>query len=174
MDTFKFNSFIYRWFYSTNARDIGVLYLIFAAFSGMLGTAFSMIIRIELSQPEFQFLQGNYQLYNVVITAHALLMIFFMVKKNNSITKLRLISTTPKNPDLNIEPEASNYKTVVIKDPYNNRSLIAALCKGEKGVYLWSTPDEYSYGRHSIYLYNRIRKTFMKSIYSTKNRRVLR
>ncbi|RYE15722.1 MAG: hypothetical protein EOP34_02065 [Rickettsiales bacterium] len=77
---FTFPAYTYRWLYSTNARDIGVLYLIFAAFSGMLGTAFSLIIRFELSQPDFQFLQGNYQLYNVVITAHALLMIFFLVE----------------------------------------------------------------------------------------------
>jgi cytochrome c oxidase subunit I/cytochrome c oxidase subunit II len=72
-------SWLYRWVYSTNARDIGVLYLIFAGFSGMIGTAFSMIIRFELSSPGFQFLQGNYQLYNVIITAHAFLMIFFLV-----------------------------------------------------------------------------------------------
>jgi len=73
------SSWIYRWIYSTNARDIGVLYLIFAGLSGMIGTAFSMIIRFELSSPGFQFLQGNYQLYNVIVTAHAFLMIFFLV-----------------------------------------------------------------------------------------------
>lgn len=48
-------------------------------FSGMLGTAFSVLIRMELAAPGVQYLQGNHQLYNVVITAHALLMIFFMV-----------------------------------------------------------------------------------------------
>jgi cytochrome c oxidase subunit 1 len=67
-----------RWFYSTNAKDIGTLYLIFALFSGLLGTAFSVLIRLELSGPGVQFISNN-QLYNSVITAHAILMIFFMV-----------------------------------------------------------------------------------------------
>ena len=68
-----------RWFLSTNAKDIGTLYLIFALFSGLLGTAFSVLIRMELSGPGVQYIADN-QLYNSIITAHALLMIFFMVK----------------------------------------------------------------------------------------------
>jgi cytochrome c oxidase subunit 1 len=69
---------IERWFNSTNAKDIGTLYLIFGLFSGLLGTAFSVLIRLELSGPGVQFISDN-QLYNSIITAHAILMIFFMV-----------------------------------------------------------------------------------------------
>jgi cytochrome c oxidase subunit 1 len=54
------------------------LYLIFALFSGLLGTAFSVLIRLELSGPGVQYIADN-QLYNSIITAHAILMIFFMV-----------------------------------------------------------------------------------------------
>ena len=67
-----------RWFLSSNAKDIGVLYLIFAGFSGLIGTSLSILMRIELSAPGVQYISNN-QLYNSIITAHAIVMIFFMV-----------------------------------------------------------------------------------------------
>lgn len=70
---------VQRWLYSTNAKDIAVLYFIFALFSGMAGTAMSLIIRMELAAPGVQYLGGNNQLFNVLVVGHAVLMIFFLV-----------------------------------------------------------------------------------------------
>ncbi|RDV01567.1 cytochrome c oxidase subunit I [Sphingorhabdus pulchriflava] len=85
--------FFARWFMSTNHKDIGTLYLIFAIFAGIIGGAISGMMRLELAAPGIQYLTGwasmmagkeasldeAYHMWNVLITAHGLIMVFFMV-----------------------------------------------------------------------------------------------
>ena len=90
-------SFFARWFMSTNHKDIGTLYLIFAIMAGVIGGAISGLMRAELAEPGIQYLQTwatwhnsmagqgaasldeAYHMWNVLITAHGLIMVFFMV-----------------------------------------------------------------------------------------------
>jgi len=85
--------FFARWFMSTNHKDIGTLYLIFAIFAGIVGGAFSGMMRVELAEPGIQYLDTfarwfgatnpsfdeALHTWNVLITAHGLIMVFFMV-----------------------------------------------------------------------------------------------
>jgi cytochrome c oxidase subunit 1 len=68
-----------RWLCSTNHKDIGTMYIIYAVIAGLLGAFFSIALRAELMEPGDQIFGGNYQLYNVFITAHAFLMVFFLI-----------------------------------------------------------------------------------------------
>lgn len=68
-----------RWLLSTSHKDIGILYLIFGIISAMAATGMSVLIRMELSNGNSTFLFNNNQVYNVMITGHAILMIFFFV-----------------------------------------------------------------------------------------------
>ncbi|HTO32937.1 MAG TPA: cytochrome c oxidase subunit I [Pararhizobium sp.] len=88
-------TFFQRWFLSTNHKDIGTLYLIFAIFAGIIGGTLSVVMRAELQEPGIQIfhglaamvygfegdaaIDGGKHMFNVFTTAHALIMIFFMV-----------------------------------------------------------------------------------------------
>ena len=84
-----------RYLFSTNHKDIGTLYLVFAIFAGIIGGALSIAMRAELAEPGIQIFTGLAKmlngaapgteldaaknLYNVFITGHGVIMIFFMV-----------------------------------------------------------------------------------------------
>jgi cytochrome c oxidase subunit 1 len=67
-----------RYLYSTNHKDIGTMYLIFAIVAGLIGGAMSIAIRIELQNPGVSFFPASHE-FNVFVTSHGLIMIFFMV-----------------------------------------------------------------------------------------------
>jgi cytochrome c oxidase subunit 1 len=92
--------FFTRWFMSTNHKDIGILYLIVSGIAGFIAVAFTVYMRMELSHPGVQFmcLEGarlfpasdpatctpNGHLWNVLITYHGVLMMFFVVIPRSS------------------------------------------------------------------------------------------
>ena len=185
---FKITMWKERWFLSSNAKDIGTLYLMFALFSGLIGTSFSVLIRLELSGPGVQYIADN-QLYNSIITAHAIIMIFFMVKFNAYMFSkykswLVYVSTDindnnnmiiSNNNNDNKENNKFKYTKITVENPYNNRDIILKVTKKQKGVYIWETLDGKNiYVGHSINLYNRISSYFMPSILNTKARKVIR
>ena len=70
--------FFARWFYSTNHKDIGTLYLIFGIIAGLIGGFLSFMMRMELAEPGIDVFSSEHQ-YLVFVSMHGLIMIFFMV-----------------------------------------------------------------------------------------------
>jgi len=169
----------------------------------MIGTAFSVIIRLELAAPGVQFLQGDHQLFNVIITAHAFIMIFFMVKffcfilllyffRINKLTNnfISLSFDIKKNIKENyiIKKIFNNFRfystipinndnsvKIVIKNPFDNRKQILDASKNKKGIYIFEILNENLYYiGSSINLYSRVCSYFMPSILAKADRYVLR
>ncbi|MET0606383.1 MAG: cytochrome c oxidase subunit I [Beijerinckiaceae bacterium] len=67
-----------RWLLSTNHKDIGTLYLLFSLMAGLVGGFLSVMMRIELQEPGLQIF-SNAQTFNVFVTGHGLIMVFFLV-----------------------------------------------------------------------------------------------
>jgi len=72
-------TWINKWIMSTSHKVIGSWYFILGILAGIMGTTYSIIIRLELSSPDFSILNFNNQVYNSIVTTHAILMIFFFI-----------------------------------------------------------------------------------------------
>jgi hypothetical protein len=106
---------------------------------------------MELSGPGVQYIADN-QLYNSIITAHAILMIFFMVDKrilfnrnfqfnsnldyNNTNNIIITNDTNNNNNNNNNKNEIPEYTKVFIENPFNNRNILLKVAKNQKGVYV--------------------------------------
>ena len=70
--------FVQRWLFSTNHKDIGTLYIIYAIVAGIVGGGLSVLMRMELASPGIQYFEDP-QVFNVLVTGHGLVMVFFMI-----------------------------------------------------------------------------------------------
>jgi len=74
-----YKPFMHKWLWSTNHKKIGLMYLIFGVFAGFISVLFSLLIRLQLSFPNNNFLEDNYQFYNMIVSMHGIIMLFFVI-----------------------------------------------------------------------------------------------
>ncbi len=121
-------AFINRWLQSTNAKDIGVLYIIFAGLSGLVGSALSFKIRKELSGGGAIYFLGNAHDYNVTITGHAILMIFFKVMPAKIGGFGRLYKTLNDNLGPYLTGLIEGDGTIIVPDIKKNANAVIRIC----------------------------------------------
>ena len=110
-------NFAFRWLFSTNHKDIGTLYFFFGAFSGIIGTLFSVIMRMELVSPGDPILNGNFQFYNDIIPAFC----WFIFGLCTVLSITYMFKDLEKIIDLEI------FFNLIVKDPIIHLLVIVSL-----------------------------------------------
>ena len=73
------NFFFKKWIFTTNHKYIAILYFLFGIIAGFISILMSLAIRIQLAFPDNSFIHSNYHHYNVMVTMHGILMLFFVI-----------------------------------------------------------------------------------------------
>jgi heme/copper-type cytochrome/quinol oxidase subunit 1 len=90
--------FVARWLFSTNHKDIGTLYLLFAVVAGCVGGALSIIMRAQLQHPHGTIVTSG-QEWNTIITSHGLIMIFFTAEQHQLLAAAAGLRADHDRPD---------------------------------------------------------------------------